>query len=106
MKKRKSKTHGPGMTYVIDTLQLLKEERNASYMYRMMRIRFKKTQTALLRWLVQDGLVSKRDDFVIHGKRLVRLRPRLKPLVYYKITDNGRLFLSLCQHYPSFFSLS
>lgn len=84
---RKLMDKGLGLNYLIKTLELLKVERSASFVYRHSPYKHKKSYLRLLRSLQKNHLIIKRTHFTKRRNKTGN--------VYYSISFQGEMLLCM-----------
>ena len=88
-KPRHSHKNGIGLNYLIDFLQFIQIEERANEVYKKSPYKFKAATIEMIRWCLERGVISKREEYKS------KFKSRKRPMVFYHITDDGRELLRL-----------
>ena len=91
-RKRHYPKQGIGIDYLVKMLELVRCEQQSGEVAARSPYRFKQATYDVLKWCIQKNLMSRREDF---GKYKFKSQKRVRPFVFYCITDNGRKLLEL-----------
>lgn len=86
---RKRMLGGIPLNYLIETLNILQEEKRWGEYMRISPYRYKKSALKILKWCAEKNLITRREHFKSMFKN------RKDPEVYYKITEQGRELLRM-----------
>ena len=91
-RKRFYPKQGIGIDYLVKMLELVRCEQQSGEVAAKSPYRFRQATYEVLRWCVKKNLIIRREDY---GKYKFKSQKRVRPYVFYCITDNGRTLLEL-----------